>query len=426
MNATPPPRHDQPAPAAVSPTRPARRLLRWMVWLLLLGAAGAGGWVWWQQRAQTQTAAPAARPGRQGGTPVPVSVAAAERQDIPVMLDALGTVQAHATITVRAQVDGQLTEIAFQEGQEVQQGDLLARIDPRSYQAALDQAVAKRAQNEALLANARLDLQRYIALARSEGASRQQQDTQRALVAQYEAQLQADQAAIDAARTQLSYTTIRAPIAGRVGLRLVDQGNLLRAGDATGIVTIAQLRPIAVTFTLPQQDLPRIIDAMRRGDVPVEARLQGNGAAPVQGRLLTIDNQVDAQTGTIRLKAVFENTDRRLWPGAFVTIRMVVETIPQAVVVPLVAVQRGPEGSFAFLLQEDETVQQRPLQLGVLTETLAVVTQGLRPGDRVVTSGALRLCPGARVAVMETPEGNGPPPTPGQRRRPRPQAESRP
>ncbi len=432
MNATPPPRHDAPAAPAVSaPTR--RRPWRLLFWLLLLAALGAGGWYGWQYwQGQQQAAAPAQQGqgggrGRMGaGGPVPVTVAAATRQDVPILLDALGTVQAWATITVRAQVDGQLQEITFREGQQVKRGDVLARIDPRPYQAALDQALAKKAQDEALLANARLDLQRYTALARSEGASRQQQDTQRALVAQYEAQVQADQAAIDAARTQLSFTTITSPIDGRVGLRLVDQGNLVRAGDATGIVTVAQLQPIAVNFTLPQQELPRVLEAMGRGEVPVEARLQGTTATAAQGRLLTIDNQVDALTGTIKLKAEFANADGRLWPGAFATMRLRVETLHQVTTIPLVAVQRGPEGAYAFVLAEDQTVQQRPLQLGVLTESDAVVTRGLRPGDQVVTSGALRLFPGARVAVMQAPDQQQPAPAPpGQRRRPR-QADARP
>jgi multidrug efflux system membrane fusion protein len=368
----------------------------------------------------------AGRPGRGGGAPVPVIVAAAARQDVPILLDAIGTVQAFNTITVRAQVDGQLVEIAFREGQEVKQGDILARIDPRSYQAALDQAVAKKAQDEALLANAKLDLQRYASLAANAGVSRQQQDTQRALVAQYEAQLQADQAAIDAARTQLSFTTIRSPIDGRVGLRLVDQGNLVRAGDATGIVTVAQLQPIAATFTLPQQDLGRVLEALGRGPVQVQAVTQSGNGPTEQGTLLTIDNQVDQQTGTIKLKAAFANEDRRLWPGAFVRVRLQVDTVPDAVTVPLVAVQRGPDGAYAFVLKPDRTVEQRPLQLGVLTATEAVVRQGVRPGEQVVTSGALRLTPGTPVVVREDSAPPADNPGPPRRGRPRQAADARP
>jgi multidrug efflux system membrane fusion protein len=320
-------------------------------------------------------------------------------------------------------------EIAFREGQDVKQGDLLARIDPRAYQATLDQAVAKKAQDEALLANAKLDLQRYTTLARAEGVSRQQQDTQRAQVAQYEAQVAADQAAIDSARTQLSFTTIRSPIEGRVGLRLVDQGNLVRAGDATGIVTVAQLRPIAVVFTLPQQELPRVLEALDRGPVPVEALAQIGAAPTAGGELLTIDNLVDAQTGTIKLKARFPNEDGRLWPGAFANVRLQVDTVPDATTVPLVAVQRGPEGPYAFVVGADGTVEQRPLRLGPLTATEAVVRGGVRPGEQVVTSGALRLSAGAKVAVSEpaatTPDGGAPAPE-RPRRRPRQAAEAAP
>jgi multidrug efflux system membrane fusion protein len=422
-----------------------RRTLMLLLTLGLIGGAGAGAWYYWNQREQPAVEAqagqrPGGRPGggvRGAGGPVPVTVAAAQRQDVPIMLDAIGTVQAYNTITVRAQVDGQLVEIAFQEGQMVKQGDLLARIDPRSYQAALDQALAKKAQDEALLANARLDLQRYTALARNEGVSRQQQDTQRSTVAQYEAQVAADQAAIDSARTQLSFTTIRSPIDGRVGLRLVDQGNLVRSGDATGIVTVSQLQPIAVTFTLPQQELGRVLDALQRGAVPVQALRSASGGVPqtagspapgaqgpIMGELRTLDSAVDASTGTIKLKAVFSNEDMRLWPGAFVNVRLRIDTVPDAVTVPLVAVQRGPDGAFAYVLKGDQTVEQRTLQLGVLTPAEAVVRRGVEVGEKVVTSGALRLSPGAHVAATEdtAPENA---PAPGQRRlRPRQAADA--
>ena len=381
--------------------------------LVASGGAGAGAWF------LSQHSAPAAAPqqavsARGGGAPVPVTAAAVQQQDVPILLEALGTVQALNTITVRAQVDGLLVEIAFREGQQVREGDVLARIDPRPYQAALDQAMAKKAQDEALLANARLDLQRYTALGRNEVASRQQQDTQRAQVAQYEAQVQADRAVIDSARTQLSFATIRSPIDGRVGLRLVDQGNLARAGDATGIVTVAQLQPVAVVFTLPQQELGRVLDALEGGPVPVQASTRSGTVA--QGALLALDNSVDQQTGTIRLKASFPNEDNRLWPGAFVSVRLQVDTVPDATTVPLVAVQRGPDGPYAYVVRPDQTVEQRSLRLGVLTATEAVVRQGLQPGERVVTSGALRLTPGAAVAVSEqpaAPEGPGGAPEPG-------------
>ena len=243
-------------------------------------------------------------------------------------------------------------------------------------------------------------------------------------MAQFEALVAADQGAIDAARTQLSFTTIRSPLDGRVGLRLVDQGNLVRSGDATGIVTVSQIQPIAVIFTLPQQELGRVQDAMANGRVPVQVvRQAGTGPLP-EGVLLTIDNAVDAQTGTIRLKASFANDDLRLWPGAFVSVRLQVDTLPGVTTVPLVAVQRGPEGAYAFVVKADRTVEQRPLQLGALTSTDAVVRQGIRPGEQVVTSGALRLNAGAAVAVTE--EGGTPAaPAPGERRtRPRQAADA--
>jgi len=409
--------------------------------LILLAAVGGAAWHWrdqWRDRAPAwaqaylgaapATPAPGQRRGPGGGFggPVPVTVAAAQRQDLPIVLDAIGTVQAFNTITVRAQVDGQLVEVAFREGQMVKRGDLLARIDPRAYQAALDQALAKKAQDEALLANARLDLARYAQLARNEGVSKQQQDTQRSQVAQYEAQVAADQAAIDAARTQLSFTTIRSPIDGRVGLRGVDQGNFVRAGDATGIVTVSQLQPIAVVFTLPQQEIGRVQDAMARGKVPVRVVRAAGAPAVPDGELLTIDNAVDQQTGTIKLKASFPNDDLRLWPGAFVNVRLEVERLPGVTTVPLVAVQRGPEGAYAFVLKPDRTVEQRALQLGLVTAAEAEVRRGLTPGERVVTSGALRLAPGQAVVVSED---GGPvnPPAPGERRlRPRQAAEATP
>ncbi|GGG34557.1 hypothetical protein GCM10010964_23090 [Caldovatus sediminis] len=424
-----------------------RRFVLIALALLGLSGAGYGGWRLLQQRnagaeaAAVVPGAPAAgrgavagggarrgAPGGGAGPAVPVTVAAAARQDVPIMLDALGTVQASASVTVRAQVDGQLLEVLFREGQEVRQGEVLARIDPRIYQAALDQALAKKAQDEAQLENARLDLERYTRLARNDGVSRQQQDTQRALVAQLEAQIVAARAAIDHARTQLSFTEIRSPIDGRVGIRLVDPGNLVRAGDATGIVNVARLRPINVVFTLPQQEIGRVLEAMDRGPVRVAARMQAGGGTVAEGVLLTLDNQVDPATGTIRLKAEFPNEDGRLWPGTFVSVRLRLDTLDGVTTVPLVAVQRGPDGPYAFVLRPDgASVEQRPLALGVQTEQIAVVRRGLRPGERVVTSGALRLHDGARVSVAaEDPPHPGEEAPPPRRGRPRQAADAAP
>lgn len=399
------PRPAEPVAAprpAEPPAAPRRRGRGWLIFLLLLAAGGGAIWWYWPQISARFTTQPAASaPGvRRFGGAVPVTASAALRKDIPVQLDALGTVQALNTITMRSQVDGILIEVAFTEGQEVRRGDVLARIDPRSYAAALAQAEAKRAQNMAVLANSRLDLERYIGLVRSNGASRQQLDTQRALVAQNEALVQADEAAIAAARIQLDFTTIRSPIDGRVGLRQVDQGNIVRSGDANGLVVVSQVDSVSVLFTLPQQELPRIMRAMNAGPVAVQV-LASDGAVRATGTVLTPDNAVDPTTGTIRLKATFPNSDRQLWPGAFVNVRMLVDTLRDVLAIPLVAVQRGPQGPFAFVVKADNTVEQRPITLGLLTATDAVVTRGLEPEERVVTSGGLRLSAGSQVSVTE-------------------------
>ena len=366
----------------------------------LVAALSVGGWWGWQQMAAP--AGPAPLGASRGAGAVPVLAATAARQDLPVALDALGTVQPLAAITIRAQVDGVLTEVLFQEGQAVHAGEVLARIDSRPYQAALDQAIAKRAQDAALLANARLDVQRYQQLSAVAGASRQQLDTAHALVSQLEAEVQFDEAGIANARTQLSFTTLTVPVDGVVGLRLVDQGNLVRAADGTGIVTVAQIRPITVVFNLPQQEIGRVQDAMAAGEVPVAVTPQGR-TEPAAGTLLALDNAVDAQTGTVRLRARFANAEGRLWPGAFVAVRLLLRTEHDALTVPLVAIQRGPEGPGAFVLRPDGTVELRPLRLGTLTEGFAQVTAGLSAGDQVVTSGAVRLAPGTRVAVQLAP-----------------------
>lgn len=427
---------------------------RLLLLLLLVLGAGGGGYYFWKQRqqaaapagqsaAQTAPGAPGGPPGGRrgpgGGIPIPVTLAAAAQKDLVLTLDALGTVQALNSITVRSQVSGQLMEVRFQEGQEVKAGEILARIDDRTYAAALAQAEARKAYDQAQLENARADLRRYQGLLSASGVTRQQVDTQRAQVAMYEAQIAQDQAAIDTARAQLDYTTIRAPTDGRVGLRQVDPGNLVGSGDATGIVSITQMRPIAVSFTLPQGELARLRRAMAAGPVtvetlpePVSAQATTRGAAappaaaavaraePARGTVLTIDNQIEATTGTVRVKAVFPNDDMRLWPGAFVSLRLAIETVPGAIVIPLVAVQQGPNGPYAFVAKPDNTVEQRPLALGAVTIAEAVVREGLRAGEQVVTSGGLRLNNGSRIV----PAGAEAPPVAGAagERRPRRQA----
>jgi multidrug efflux system membrane fusion protein len=384
--------------------------------LLLVVLAIAGGLYWLVYlRPPPETVA-----GRRGnpGAAVPVVVAAAETRDVPIYLDGLGTVQASALVTVKPMVDGKLVEVLFKEGQDVEAGDVLARIDPRSFQATLDQAVAKKRQDEANLANARIDLARYQKLAATAYTSAQQADTQKALVAQLEAQVAQDQAQIDAAQTQLDYTTVRAPVSGRVGIRLVDAGNIVHASDATGLVVITTLKPIAVLFSLPQQSLAAVqaaIAASGDGPGPEVLALPQSGTpasaerAPLdRGTLTVMDNQVDPTTGTIKLKASFPNQRATLWPGAFVTVRLRVATKRGAVVVPPVAVQRGPRGTYVFLLSEDQqSVARRAVTVSHETLMASVIADGLKAGDRVVVDGTARLSDGSRVRVLP-PAGTAP------------------
>jgi len=344
------------------------------------------------------TGAHAQRPGGPAG-PVPVSAATAQREDVPVYLRGLGTVQAYRAVTVRARVDGAIDSINFTEGQEVKPGDLLVQIDPRPYQAALDQALAKKAADEALLDAAKADLERYTQLTRTEAASKQKLENIRALTNQLTAAIQGDEAAIATAKLNLDYTRITSPIEGRVGLRLVDQGNFVRQAESQGIVTITQHRPISVLFTLPQDSLPRITAAMARGPVRVVAYASDDATPLAEGTLLTPDNAIDATTGTIRLKAVFGNDSRKLWPGQFVHARLLVETKPGATVVPSVAVQRGQAGLYVYVVQPDGTVAKRDVEIGTDNGKEVIVTSGVKDGEQVVTGGHSRLAPGAKVII---------------------------
>ena len=377
--------------------------------VLLLAAVAGGGWWWLRGRAPDPAALATAR------DPIPVLLATADKRDVPIWLDGLGTALASATVTIKPQVDGVLTEVRFREGQDVRAGDVLARIDPRTYQAALDQAVAKKAQDAANLANARVDLARYTKLAATAYTSAQQADTQRATVAQLEAQVAQDQAAIDNARAQLSYTIIVSPIDGRTGIRQVDQGNLVHASDTTGIVVITMLRPIAVVFTLPQQNLPAVAAAQAQGTPEALALAQGDadGTPLDRGTLAVLDNQVDPTTGTIKLKAMFPNEHLRLWPGAFVTVRLLVQTRHDAVVVPSAAVQRGPAGPYLYVVGEDLAARRRAVAIGHEDPQASIVESGLRPGERVVVDGAARLSDGAKVSIGTPPEGPPAPHPPG-------------
>jgi multidrug efflux system membrane fusion protein len=381
--------------------RPHGRLRRWgMIGLCLLVVAAIVYAVWF-----FPAATPPVKRDPSAGLPIPVLTATAATKDVPIYLDGLGTVQAFYTVTMKAMVDGPLITVNFQEGQDVHKGDVLAQIDPRTYQAALDNAVAKKAQDQAQLANARLDLARYQKLVANNYTSAQQADTAKAQVAQFEALVQQDQAQIDTARTQLSYTTITAPIEGRTGMRQVDPGNIVHAADATGMVMITQLEPISVLFTLPQQTLPAVARAMAEGDAPVLALAQDatGGAAKLldTGTLKVLDNQVDPTTGTIKLKAVFPNAQHRLWPGGFVSVRLRTETAHDAVVVPPSAIQRGPRGPYVFVVGEDATAHRQLVTVGYEDEQGSVVTAGLKGGEAVVTDGASRLSDGSKISVAK-------------------------
>src|SRR5471032_3101614 len=371
--------------------------------LILILVAAALFYVFGGSSAPTRTGG---RFGADGG-PVPVLAAASARADVPVYLDAVGTTKALNTVTVSPQVDGKLIEVAFGEGQDVKKGDVLARIDPTTYQAQLDQALAKKAQDEALLANARIDLDRYEKLALTNSINRQQADTQKSLVAQLEAQVQNDQGAIDNARAILAYTTIRAPLDGRTGIRQVDEGNIIHASDSTGVVVITQLKPISVFFNLPQQDITQVNNAFAKGPLSVDALRSDNDAVIDRGVLRVVDNQVDPTTGTVKLKAEFPNADLQLWPGQFVNVRLLIDTLKQVVVIPTGAVQRGPNGTFVYVVKDDNTVAMRPITVAKQDETQTVVSKGVEPPERVVTTGFVRLTDGAKVAISG---GDGTPP----------------
>jgi membrane fusion protein, multidrug efflux system len=363
-----------------------------------------------QQEGLSERGAPGGGRRRRGGPegagqpPAAVIATPARLADVPVYIDSVGTARPLNTVTLRPQVDGQLIRIQFQEGQAVRKGDVLALIDPTPYQAQLDQAVAKKAQDAAQLDNAKRDLERYIRLSETNAVTKQQADTQRSTVAQLEAQLKSDQAAIDSARATLAYTTIVSPIDGRTGIRNIDEGNIVKQSDALGIVTISQIQPISVLFNAPQQQLARIIKASAAGLVRVEAMdPDGKGVVDV-GALQVVDNQVDVTTGTVRLKAEFPNASLALWPGAFVNVRLLTETLRQAVVTPTAAVQRGPKGTFVYVVKDDDTVAVRDVSVGQQDDVQSVVTAGLQAGERVVTTGFARLADGARVTVS-APEG---------------------
>jgi membrane fusion protein, multidrug efflux system len=380
------------------------RGLRRFLTILFVGVL-AGGAIW---AIIGKSAPPQPRAGGQieSDGPVPVLAAEAGVADVPVYLDGVGTVRALNMVTVHTLVDGTLTAVNFREGQDVKTGEVLARIDPRTYQAQLDQAVAKKALDEAQLANARLDLERYTNLIKTNAATRQQLDTQRAMVAQLEAQVKLDQGAIDNAKTYLDYCTIVSPLNGRTGLRLVDQGNIVHAADLSGIVVVTQIQPIAVLFTLPQQLLPRVNKAFGAGPLAAEATASDSKVVLDRGTLKVINNQVDPTTGTVQLKAEFPNVDLQLWPGQFVNVRLLIDTLRRAVTVSSAAIQRGPNGPFVYVVQADGTASVRPVSVAQQDENRAVVT-GVAASEDVVTTGFGQLANGRKVQVAREAPGQG-------------------
>lgn len=347
-------------------------------------------------------AQPTGRPGRANADETtPVTTVTVRQEDVPVVLTGLGTVQASNTVTISPMVSGPIVAINFTEGQEVKTGAVLAEIDPRTYQATLDQDRGKLAQDEATLAGALRDLARYEKLSGTSYISKQTAEDEAATVAATRAMIEQDKAAIALAQTNLSYCTITAPVDGRLGVRNVDLGNIVQAGSSTGIVTLTTIKPIGVIFTLPQQDLPAIIDGQRHGPLPVSVEPEGDSAGPQETATLdVIDNEVDSTTGTVKLKAYFPNTDEHLWPGGFVTAHLTVKVLKEVLTLPPAAVQTGPSQSFVYLLQKNDTVKQTNVTLGLQNDSVAVIDSGLAAGDQVVLEGASRLSDGAKVKVM--------------------------
>jgi membrane fusion protein, multidrug efflux system len=397
----------------LAPPQPSVRRRRWPIFVAL-AAVLVGSYIGWHYFIATKPADAAVdlktTAGRGGDSArIPVTVARVQKADFPVYLNGLGTVQPYRTVTVRSRVDGQIIKVAFKQGRMVKEGDTLVEIDPRPYQAALDQALAKKAQDEANLKNAKLNLDRSLGLAAKNYATQQQVDTQQAMVDQLTAQIQGDQAAIDNAQTQLSYTIIKSPLAGRAGFRLVDPGNIVHDSDQNGIVTIVQLQPIAVVFTAPEENVPQINKALAEGTVvPVEALSSDGLRTLAEGELARVNNEVDQASGTIRMKATFQNKDNVLWPGLSVSTRLLVDTLKDVIVIPDNAVQRGPNGLYAFVVGDDDKVAVQAINVSQSGDGESVVEQGLTAGQRVVVAGQYRLQAGSVVQPTEAPPSSAP------------------
>jgi multidrug efflux system membrane fusion protein len=342
---------------------------------------------------------PAAAPPRPIAPAVPVSATPARRQDVPIYLTGLGTVQAYNSVLIKSRVDGQIVKVNFTEGEDVHSGELVVEIDPRPFEAALAQTQANKLKDQAQLDNARLDFERLSKLVSTNAVSKQQADTARALVAQLDATVKADQAAIDMARTNLSYTKILSPIDGRAGTRQIDIGNMIRATDQTGIVTINQINPIFVNFALPADSLPPVRARLKDGEVPVTVQ-DSNLTDLAIGALTVIDNQVNTTTGTVTYKATFANADELLWPGQFVNVRVELDVRRDVVAVPVRAVQQGPDGPFVFVVGASRKIEKRPIKTSLLSKTTAIIDSGVQPGETVVTDGQYRILHGSVVEVL--------------------------
>jgi len=414
-----------PHPPSLEPVQPSRERprgrRRWV--LVLVGVVVLGAAFWAVRRTSAPPAAPAGRGPAPQARPVPVAAAPTVRKDVPVTLDGLGSVVAYRTVTVRTQVDGRLDEVLFREGQAVRAGQVLAQIDPRPFQSQLHQAEGARARDGAQLATARLDLERYRALLKDKLIAPQQVDQQAGLVGQLEGAVRIDDAAIETAKLNLDYARISSPVDGVTGIRIVDPGNVVHSADPGGIVLVTQLDPIAVIFTLPQDHLPEVVEAMAQATLPVEVFGRDGSTLLGTGKLELIDNQINQATSTMRLKAVLANPKHILWPNQFVNARLRLSVRKGALTVPATALQRGPNGVFVYVINEDQTVAPRPVEVGGTIADLSVIAKGLAEGERVVTDGQNQLRPGSKVAPRDAGpaqarQGQGPAPAgqgaPGQ------------
>lgn len=402
---------DAAFPRDVNDTAPpkAKGRIRWP-WLVVLALLIAASVIWARTRQKTPAASQGAAAGFEKRV-VPVQVTTVGRVDIPIILEGLGSVVPLATVVVKSQVDGRLEKVFFKEGEQVQQGQLIAQVDPRPFQIQLQQGQAALARDRATANNARLNLERYTTLSAQHLVPQQQVDDQRTLVNQTEAAILADEAQVNSAKLNLTYARITSPVSGVTGVRLIDPGNIVHASDPTGIVVVTQLDPIAILFTLPEDDQLRVSQAMSKGPLQVDAYNRDGSKKLATGRLLLIDNQINTATATIRLKATFDNPEHALWPNAFVKARMTLDTRKGVLAIPNSAVQRGPQGTFVYVVKNDQSADVRPVSIDTVQDETTIIESGLAQGDLVVTEGQNQLRPGAKVSVRarnETQRSIGP------------------